>query len=276
MNHGSKALERNGAAIAVVIPSFRASRTIENVILAIGSEVTAIYVVDDGCPEFTDDQLSQLKERPRTVVLNHQINLGVGGAMKTGYRRAMADGADIIVKIDADGQMNPTDINMVVAPILAGHADYAKGNRFIAGSLLPAADSSTAGARMPLARRLANLLLSATHHLATGYREVRDPANGFTAIHSDTLRMLDLDRVSNCFFFETDMLHHLNSVGAVVREVPLLSRYGGQSTLRLVRVAPTFIRLLIARAAKRLWSRWTLGAPRPRPPEPLWCRQKSC
>jgi len=263
--------------VAVVIPSFRASTTICDVVGGIGQLVRSIYVVDDGCPDASGEQALRECDDPRLVVLRNGRNLGVGGAMKRGYRRALVDGADIVVKLDADGQMDPADIGFLIAPITQGIADYAKGNRFAPASGMPAGSCPRALAAMPPSRRLANRALSAIHRLATGYRDVGDPANGYTAIHARTLDRIGIDHLADCFFFETDMLFRLNLARAVVIDVPLPARYpGGVSSVSLRRVAPRFARLIAARWFQRLRARRSAGSLSAAPLEPLWCRTPPC
>jgi dolichol-phosphate mannosyltransferase len=137
--------------IAVVIPCYRVREHILGVLAGIGREVDAVYVVDDACPEATGEHVSTNCTDSRVRVLRNAENLGVGGATMRGYRAAMEDGMDILVKLDGDGQMDPARIPSLVRPILAAEADYAKGNRFF--------DLDDA-ARMPLLRLVGNSLLS--------------------------------------------------------------------------------------------------------------------
>jgi glycosyltransferase involved in cell wall biosynthesis len=239
----------------VVIPSFRAARTIAAVLAKIGPEVCRIYVVDDGCPERTGARVVKQNTDARVTVLRNPQNLGVGGAMKLGYGHALADGADIIVKLDADGQMDPRHIPCLIGPLTQGSADYAKGNRFAMTWRVPPGE--TAGLlAMPAARRWANRLLAATHGFATGYWRVADPANGYTAITAHALGKIPVNALSNCYFFETDMLFRLSLSRAAVVEVPLPARYAGAiSSLSLTRVAPRFAGLLLLRSLHRMWWR---------------------
>ena len=256
------------ARVAVVMPSFRAGATVAAVLRRIGPEVSRIYLVDDGCPEGSGERALRECAEPRLTVLHTGRNLGVGGAMKQGYVRAAADGADILVKIDADGQMDPRHIGALIAPILSGAADYAKGNRFSPDGLVPVG-CRQALAAMPRRRRLANRVLAAVHGLATGYWDVADPANGYTALAAPMLDAVGLDRVADGFFFETDMLHRLNLAGARVVEVPLPAHYPGSgSTLSLPREAPRFAGLIARRAVERLWAR-RRGAPAARPAQAI-------
>src|SRR5437899_2197211 len=116
--------------ISVVIPCYRVGKQVLDVIAGIGPECTAIFVIDDHCPEQTGRLVERCVTDPRVRVFYHEKNTGVGGAVMTGYRAALEAGADIIVKIDGDGQMDPRLIPQFVAPIARGEADYTKGNRF--------------------------------------------------------------------------------------------------------------------------------------------------
>jgi len=116
--------------IAVVVPCYRVASTVLNVIAAMPLQISAIYCVDDSCPERSGDRIEQNCRDPRVKVLRHAKNTGVGGAVITGYRQAIADCCDIVVKVDGDGQMSPALIMPLIRPIASGAADYCKGNRF--------------------------------------------------------------------------------------------------------------------------------------------------
>lgn len=207
--------------ISVVVPCYRVTRHITGVIAAIGPEVDVIYCVDDACPDGSGDFIGREIADPRIRVLRHAQNQGVGGAMVTGYRQAIVDGAEVIVKIDGDGQMDPALLRSFVAPILRGEADYTKGNRFWNPSQLSA---------MPLVRRLGNLGLSFMAKASAGYWDIFDPTNGYTAIHSAVAARLPLESLSRRYFFETDLLFRLNTIRAVVVDVPMDARYGGETS----------------------------------------------
>jgi glycosyltransferase involved in cell wall biosynthesis len=207
--------------IAVVIPCYRVRGQILDVLAGIGGACGAIYVVDDACPEGSG-RLVEAQCRDRRVrVLYHDANRGVGAAVMTGYRAALADGATVIVKMDGDGQMDPADLPKLVEPIQLGEADYTKGNRFY---------NLTHLGRMPIVRIIGNAALSFITKLSSGYWNVFDPTNGYTAIHAAVARLLPFDRIAPRYFFESDMLHHLGLVGAVVRDVPIDARYGHEKS----------------------------------------------
>lgn len=250
---GFPAGESRAPRVAVVIPAFRAAGSIGAVLGAIGPEIWRIYVVDDFCPDSTGARALDEPRDPRVVVLRNERNLGVGGAMKRGYGRALADGAGIVVKLDADGQMDPRHIPRLIAPIVEGRADYAKGNRFAPPRLMPSGTPPRALSAMPPARRAGNRLLSALHKVATGYWRIGDPANGYTAVHAGALERIGLEALADCFFFETDMLFRLNLIDAVVADVALPACYPGSgSSLSLRRVAHRFAWMTASRALRRL------------------------
>jgi len=239
--------------VAAVIPCFRGTPAVCDVIAGIGAEVDRIYLIDDGCPNGSGDRVARECRDPRLVVLHNRTNLGVGGAMKRGYRRALADGASIVVKIDADGQMDPAFIPYLIAPIVAGRADYSKGNRFAPTSAMPKGAGEKPLGRMPFLRRTANALLSLLHKAATGYWRIVDPANGYTAIHAHTLASIDIEALADCYFFETDMLFRLNLVDATVTDLPLPARYAQEvSSLSLRQIAPRFAAMITGRFCQRL------------------------
>lgn len=213
------------AVVAVVIPAFRAADTILPVIAAIGPEAGLIVVVDDCCPNGTALVVANQCSDPRVVVLRHDANRGVGGAFLTGMQFAIQRGADIVVKIDADGQMDPAQVPALIHPIQSGHADYVKGNRFF---------FLTDAAAMPQVRRFGNLALSFMAKLSSGYWTIMDPTNGFFAVHARLAELLDADRIANRFFFETDLLFHLGLLRAKVVEFPMRAFYGEEvSNLRV-------------------------------------------
>ena len=207
--------------VAVVIPSYRVKAHVLKVIARLGPEVTQIYVVDDACPDGSGEFVERNCRDTRVKVLRHAENQGVGGAVKTGYRQALCDGADVVVKVDGDGQMDPQLIPHFIKPILDDKADYTKGNRFYNLEQI---------GRMPGLRLFGNALLSLAAKLSTGYWNVFDVTNGYTAVHTKVLRRLPLDKISNRYFFETDMLFRLNTIRAVTVDIPMDAVYGDESS----------------------------------------------
>jgi dolichol-phosphate mannosyltransferase len=219
--------------VAVVIPCYRVRRHILDLLRAIGPEVDMIFVVDDKCPENSGDLVEQGTADPRIRIIRNSVNLGVGGTVIAGYHAALAAGAAVIVKLDGDGQMDPALIPQFVDPILSGSADYSKGNRFFE---ISGAES------MPAMRKLGNLALSFFTKLSSGYWNIFDPCNGYTAIHATAARFLPLDKISSRYFFESDMLFRLSTVGAVVCDIPMAAKYGDeQSGIAIFKILPEFL-----------------------------------
>jgi glycosyltransferase involved in cell wall biosynthesis len=236
--------------VAVVIPCFRVKAHVLSVLAGIGSEVERIYVVDDACPEATGDHVERSCTDPRVRVLRHAQNLGVGGAVMTGYRAALSDGFDIVVKLDGDGQMDPALLPDFVQPIREGIADYTKGNRFFN---LEAVES------MPRVRLVGNAVLSFLTKFSSGYWQLFDPTNGYTAIHRDVAHYLPFDKISRRYFFETDMLFRLNTLRAVVIDIPMDARYGDEvSNLKIGRILPEFMWKHVCNTFKRVFYNYYL------------------
>jgi dolichol-phosphate mannosyltransferase len=232
----------------VVIPAYRASTTILPVIAAIGEEIDLIVVVDDGCPEGTGVVVANKCGDRRVVALMHGINQGVGAAFLTGMRYAIERGADIVVKIDADGQMDPAQVPALIHPIASGQADYVKGDRFF---------FLTNAASMPPVRRFGNLALSFLAKLSSGYWTIMDPTNGFFAIHARVAELLDDERIAKRFFFETDLLFHLGLIRAKVVEFPMRASYGNEvSNLRVSRQLAPFLAGHLRNTTRRILYRY--------------------
>jgi len=207
--------------VAVVIPSYKVTAHIVETIGEIGPEVAHIFIVDDDCPDGSGKLVEQEVKDKRVKVIFHTENQGVGGAMVTGYRAALETDAQIVVKLDGDGQMDPTLIKDLIAPIVTGRADYTKGDRF---------DSLTGLSQMPGIRLFGNAGLTLLTKISTGYWNITDPTNGYTAIHRDALKALPLGMLSKRFFFESDMLFRLSVYRAVVWDVPMQARYGSEKS----------------------------------------------
>lgn len=215
--------------IAVVIPCYRVEREISAVIASLPRYIKHIIVVDDASPDATAELVLQTaKKDKRIVFLRHEQNQGVGGAMVTGFRKALELEAKIVVKIDGDGQMDINHLPDLLSPLIQGQADYAKGNRFRDFQALQ---------KMPFIRRVGNMALGFLSKAATGYWNLFDPTNGYIAIRAAALAQLPLDKIDRSYYFETSMLENLYLLGAVVRDVPMPARYGGErSNLSIRRV----------------------------------------
>jgi len=237
--------------LAVVIPAYRVADTIEAVLNDLPAYLRHIIVVDDASPDNTSELVEALAKRNRHIILiRHAQNQGVGGAVLTGFKKALELGAQVIIKLDGDHQMDPVHIPELVTPLLEGRADYVKGNRFRDfGSLR----------HMPLIRRIGNLGLSFLTKAATGYWNCFDPTNGFFAIRAEILAQLPLERIDRGYFFETSMLANLYLLDAFVLDVPMPARYRGErSSMSIWRVLIEFPAKLFAIVLRRLLLRYFL------------------
>jgi len=231
-------------AVAVVIPCYRVVPAVLEVLQKIGPEAGRIYCIDDACPDESGRFIEKQCRDPRVRVICHQKNQGVGGATVSGFRAALEDGAEIIVKIDGDGQMDPGLLPRFLNPILSGRADYCKGNRFFSVESIQS---------MPAVRLMGNAALSFITKLSSGYWNIFDPTNGYLAIHARVLAELPLGKLHPGYFFESDMLFRLNTIGAVVEDVPMQAKYATESSsLRISRVWFPFWMNHMRNAGKRI------------------------
>jgi glycosyltransferase involved in cell wall biosynthesis len=237
--------------IVVVIPCYRCAETIADVVDAVPAQVSSIICVNDGSDDDLANVLRTLVKRdPSISFVNHQQNQGVGAATISGYRAAIERGARVIVKIDSDKQMNPAFIPAMASPILADEADYVKGNRFFDIERVRV---------MPARRLLGNAGLTFISRVSSGYWDLSDPTNGFTAIHSGVAALLPLHKLHPRYFFESDILFRLNSFGAVVVEQPIETIYQDEtSQLSIVKCLVTFPFLHLRNFLKRLFYNYFL------------------
>ncbi len=227
----------------LVVPMFRVTAHIGAVLRKVPPWVEGVVCVDDCCPERSGDIASVSPCSVETVILRHEVNQGVGGAVLSGYRFAESRGAKIIVKVDGDDQMDLRWLGYLVQPIAAGQADYTKGNRFSTASHVEG---------MPPLRIFGNSVLSLMSKFSSGYWKTFDPTNGYTAISARVVRELLGRRIAHRYFFESDMLYHLGSLRAVVRDIPMPARYADErSNLNIMKIALPFMLYHMRNSAKR-------------------------
>jgi glycosyltransferase involved in cell wall biosynthesis len=235
--------------IAVVVPAYNEARHVAGVLRSVPEYVDHVVAVDDCSTDETRARIESSGDA-RVVSLRTPENQGVGGATMLGYGKALELGCDVVVKMDADGQMSPEHLHLLLDAIIEQGYDYAKGNRFLAGESL---------ARMPRHRLFGNVVLTFVNKLASGYWHVFDPQNGYTAISADALRRLDLRSIHRRYFFENDMLIALNFHNARVRDVPTPARYGDErSGLNPFHAGVTFPLLFIPRFWRRIYQKYVL------------------
>ncbi len=203
-------------SVAVVVPAFNEERAIVRAIGTIPDLVDRIIVVDDASHDDTG-RLALCHADSRVEVVRHSANRGVGGAIVTGYRRALALGYDVAVVMAGDGQMDPRDLPALLAPIGAGEADYTKGNRFRHPDVWRA---------MPITRIAGNIALSLATKVTSGYWNLFDSQCGYTAITRSALAAIDLDRLFPRYGYPNDLLARLRAAGARVVDVPVRPVYG--------------------------------------------------
>jgi glycosyltransferase involved in cell wall biosynthesis len=235
--------------VAVVVPAFNEERFIGGVLSTMPAFVDRIVVVDDGSDDATARVAASAGD-PRVTVLRAERNRGVGAAMRLGYRAALEDGAELIAKMDGDGQMPPEYLSRLLDALTDEAYDYAKGNRFLLVDSLET---------MPRVRLVGNMGLTFMTKLASGFWHVFDPQNGFTAIRAQCLRRLDLEAIYDGYFFENDMLIQLSLRDFRVRDVPVPARYGDEeSGLSPLGVSLRFPYLLTRRFFGRIVLKYVL------------------
>ena len=237
--------------VAVVIPCYKVSKNLKSVLNEIGPEISSIYCVDDKCPEESWKVAEAFAiNDSRIHIIKREKNGGVGAAVISGYKAALEDDAEIIVKIDGDGQMSPKLVPKFIKPITDNRADFIKGNRFY---------DLRSISGMPFARIFGNSMLSFINKFSSGYWDLFDPNNGYTAIHAKVLKLIPLEKLNERFFHEADMLFRLSTVRAVVKNIPMDSVYEDEkSNLSIFNILLTFPYLHLNRTAKRIFYNYFL------------------
>lgn len=217
---GAPDIARNRPVISVVIPCYNVAKHIEEVTRNIPPSISYIITVNDCSKDDTERILLRLaNENKKIIYIRHEVNQGVGGAMLTGYKKSIELNADITIKMDGDGQMDVAYIPTLIKPLIDDRADFSKGNRFRELKALQA---------MPISRRIGNLGLSFIIKAASGYWNIFDPTNGFTAVKNETLKNMNFNKIHKRYYFETSMLIELYYTNAVVVDIPMKAKYGDE------------------------------------------------
>ncbi|EMA35269.1 glycosyltransferase family 2 protein [Halobiforma nitratireducens] len=247
-----------GNSIAVVVTAYEEASFVGRVIKTVPEFVDRIYAVDDASPDDSWEVITRVADRinestepeselaiadggdaRRVVPIRHDENRGYGAAVKTGYRRAAADGIDVVAVMNGDGQMDPDVLDRIVDPVVSGEADYAKGNR-----LLSPEDREG----MSTFRFVGNAMLTGLSKFASGYWTIGDPQNGYTAISREAIEELDLEAITDQYGFLNHVLTHLNVAGFRVADVAMSAVYGEEeSSIRYVPFV-RFVSLLLLRS----------------------------
>lgn len=235
--------------VAVVVPAHNESAHIADVIGRMPPLVDHILVIDDTSADDTYDRAVAAAD-DRTEVIRHEVNKGVGGAIITGHRRALQLGADVSVVMAGDDQMDPQHLPALLDPIAEQGYGFTKANRFF---------SMKSFAGMPRHRVFGNMVLTFMTKLASGYWDLVDPQNGYTAISRSALEKLSLDRVHERYDFENDLLIWLNIANVRALDVPIPAVYGDEvSGMRLHKVVPRLLATLIGGFWRRIWFKYVL------------------
>jgi len=234
-----------GERIAVVIPAYNEEKLIGEVLAGIPDYVTRVYAVNDGSTDRTGTIIDAYARRDaRVVPIHHNPNRGVGAAITAGYKQAVEDGMDIAAVMAGDNQMDPGYLPSLLDPIVDGRADYAKGNRLIS-------DAYRAG--MSGWRSFGNSLLTFLTKVASGYWQMMDPQNGYTAISVKALKVLPLDGIYQGYGYCNNLLVWLNIYGMRVQDVAIPARYGREkSGIKYSTYIPRVSKLLLGNFFLRL------------------------
>lgn len=212
----------NNKRIGVVVPAHNEENFIAAVIHTVPDFVDKIYVVNDASTDKTQEIITaEAKKNSKVTAIYRQNKGGVGAAVLSGHIRAIDDGIDIMAVMAGDGQMDPHILSEIIGPVAEGRADYVKGNRL---------SSPEHRKEMPSWRLFGNLILTNLTRMASGYWDISDPQDGFTAISADILKKIDINNIEHGFAFENDMLVKLNVVGARVIDVQHPAIYRGQDS----------------------------------------------
>lgn len=239
--------------IAVVVPAYNEEHLIARVIETMPSFVDRVYVVDDFSQDKTSDivYLYEQKNPKKIKLIRHAINKGVGGAIATGYKKALDEKIDVVAVMAGDAQMDPADLVRILTPVVDGEADYVKGNRLFRGE---------SWEMIPHYRYLGNSFLSLLTKIASGYWHIADSQTGYTAISSNALKSINLDLIYERYGMPNDLLIKLNICNYRVRDVSIRPVYniGEKSGIRLLNVIPRISYLLLKGFVRRMLEKYII------------------
>lgn len=235
--------------VAVVIPCYKVETQIESVLVSLGEDIDCIIAVDDCSPDNTGKILDAAAEKDnRIIVIHHKQNKGVGGAMISGFQKALELSANYVVKLDGDAQMDVSYIGKMVSILSTEKYDFVKGNRFYDRKNI---------INMPVIRRIGNMGMGFCIKISSGYWHVSDPANGYFAINNSCLKQIETERLSERFFFESSLLIELYYSGAKIKDLPMPAIYGNEhSNLSIFKALFTFPAKLCKAFFRRIFLRY--------------------
>jgi glycosyltransferase involved in cell wall biosynthesis len=241
-----------GKEIAVVVPAYNEEKLIKRTLESIPDFVDHIIVVNDASTDDTSEITKRkAQEDKRIILIDHQKNEGVGGAIATGYKAARDRQIDVTAIMAGDAQMDPNDLVRIIEPVADGSADYSKGNRLFYGD---------AWKMIPRYRYLGNSFLSLFTKIASGYWHIADSQSGYTGISLIALRRINLDQVYKRYGMPNDLLIKLNQYDFRVRDVHIRPVYhvGEKSGIKLTQVAPKISWILFKGFWRRLFFKYVI------------------
>lgn len=206
--------------IGVVVPAYNEEVLLGETIKGIPEYVSRIYIIDDCSSDGTPKVIKNMKD-PRVTSLRHEVNKGAGKSVVDGYKMALKEKMDIVVVMDGDNQMDPSQMPRLLMPIVEGKADYTKGNRLM---------TREAREGMSTWRLFGNAMLSLLTKIGSGYWDLMDPQNGYAAASRKALEAIDLDSVYTYYGYVNDILIKLNAYGMRVTDVVIPARYGSEKS----------------------------------------------
>lgn len=227
-------------SVSVVVPCYNEESQITRVIDTMPDYVDWIVIVNDKSEDRTSEIVRghPLFGSGRIVLIDHEINQGVGGAIATGYKWSRDNNIDIAAVMAGDAQMDPDDLPALLDPIVDDLVDYVKGNRLVTGEAFK---------KIPKIRYFGNAMLSFMTKISSGYWRVADSQTGYTTINAQALQDIDWDQMFKRYGQPNDLLVKLNVANFRVVDVPVTPVYnvGEKSGIRIRRVIFTIGGLLI-------------------------------
>ncbi len=219
--------------IMAIVPAYNEEKSIYNVVSSIKKSRTDIdvVVVNDG----SEDETTIEARRAGAYVIDLPYNLGIGGAVQTGYIYGRKGDYDIVVQIDGDGQHDPYDLDKLLAPVISGEVDMAIGSRFI----------ETSGYKSPAFRNMGINFFSKVVMDITG-RDIRDTTSGYRAVNK---RVIDL--FANYYptdYPEVETIVYAMRKGVRIKEIPvkMKCRTQGKSSITPMKAIYYMIKVTLA------------------------------
>ena len=239
--------------IIIVIPCFKVKDKILNVLSKVPKWIDKIICVDDACPEGTGKYIQENITDSKIITLFNKKNLGVGGASLIGFKYAKESGAEVIVKVDGDDQMDLSLLEKFIEPIILNQADFTKGNRFT---------QFNDYLEMPMLRKIGNITLSFFNRFSSGYWNLFDTTNGYLCFNSKIIDLLPIEKISKDYFFESDLLNWLYIIRAKVKDIPIKSIYNNEkSNINVFSVLIKFPPLYFRNFLRRFFYEYCLRNP---------------